>query len=120
MAQELEEAQLLLGPTAEIYAPHERYVFDPPAGGYIGIHLQSIRHGFRVPLSPFASLFFRYFSLSPGQLVPNSHRLLTYFQTLCINFGFDLTVDLFLQVYLVSRVAPLPRDTFKFPNEGEA
>ncbi|XP_031128842.1 uncharacterized protein LOC116030667 [Ipomoea triloba] len=119
LAPELEEAQHLLGPAAEIYIPRDRYIFEPPSGGYVGAHLQSIRYGFRIPVSPFASLFFRYFALSPGQLLPNSHRLLTYFQTICTNYGFDLTMNLFLQFYLVIRVGTTSPSFIQISQRGD-
>ncbi|XP_019166525.1 PREDICTED: putative protein TPRXL [Ipomoea nil] len=64
-AADLEMARFLFGPSALVFAPKNRHIYDPPEG-CVGIHLHSVAFGFRVPLCPFLSLFYRHYNLVSG------------------------------------------------------
>lgn len=66
----------LLGPNAQIEEPGDKPMNQPPIGGYIGIHLQSDRYGFRVPTTPLMATICTFYRVVPGMLSPNSHQLI--------------------------------------------
>lgn len=63
-------ARWLLGPAAETQEVSERPISNPPMGGFVSIHYQLVRCGFRFPIFPFLKTFLNYYGLVPGSWCP--------------------------------------------------
>ena len=59
--------------------------------------------GLRFPLDPFVKLFLNRYNIAPGQLHPNSYRILTGYLELMHREGVDLNLDMLRYVYSLTK-----------------
>nr|GMD89205.1 uncharacterized protein LOC109159167 [Ipomoea batatas] len=68
---------------------------------WIGVHLDSLKAGMRIPLDPFLVDFMNYYGIVPSQVAPNGHRILACFPQICARHQVPCTIDLFNFLHLV-------------------
>nr|GMD76348.1 uncharacterized protein LOC109159160 [Ipomoea batatas] len=68
---------------------------------WIGVHLDSLKAGMRIPLDPFLVDFVNYYGIVPSQVTPNGHRILACFPQICARHQVPCTIDLFNFLHLV-------------------
>nr|GMD68129.1 Bromodomain adjacent to zinc finger domain 1A [Ipomoea batatas] len=68
---------------------------------WIGVHLDSLKVGMRIPLDPFLVDFVNYYGIVPSQVTPNGHRILACFPQICARHQVPCTIDLFNFLHLV-------------------
>ncbi|XP_031124350.1 uncharacterized protein LOC116027063 [Ipomoea triloba] len=68
---------------------------------WIGVHLDSLKAGMRIPLDPFLVDFVNYYGIVPSQVAPNGHRILACFPQICARHQVPCTIDLFNFLHLV-------------------
>nr|GME15770.1 uncharacterized protein LOC109159160 [Ipomoea batatas] len=68
---------------------------------WIGVHLDSLKAGMRIPLDPFLVGFVNYYGIVPSQVTPNGHRILACFPQICARHQVPCTIDLFNFLHLV-------------------
>nr|GMC47028.1 uncharacterized protein LOC109159167 [Ipomoea batatas] len=68
---------------------------------WIGVHLDSLKAGMRIPLDPFLVDFVNYYVIVPSQVTPNGHRILACFPQICARHLVPCTIDLFNFLHLV-------------------
>nr|GMC82369.1 uncharacterized protein LOC109159160 [Ipomoea batatas] len=68
---------------------------------WIGVHLDSLKAGMRIPLDHFLVDFMNYYGIVPSQVAPNGHRILACFPQICARHQVPCTIDLFNFLHLV-------------------
>nr|GME08292.1 Bromodomain adjacent to zinc finger domain 1A [Ipomoea batatas] len=68
---------------------------------WIGVHLDSLKAGMRIPLDLFLVDFVNYYGIVPSQVTPNGHRILACFPQICARHQVPCTIDLFNFLHLV-------------------
>nr|GME18814.1 uncharacterized protein LOC109159167 [Ipomoea batatas] len=68
---------------------------------WIGVHLDSLKAGMRIPLDRFLVDFMNYYGIVPSQVAPNGHRILACFPQICARHQVPCTIDLFNFLHLV-------------------
>nr|GMC56853.1 Bromodomain adjacent to zinc finger domain 1A [Ipomoea batatas] len=68
---------------------------------WIGVHLDSLKAGMRIPLDIFLVDFVNYYGIVPSQVTPNGHRILACFPQICARHQVPCTIDLFNFLHLV-------------------
>nr|GMD33624.1 uncharacterized protein LOC109159160 [Ipomoea batatas] len=68
---------------------------------WIGVHLDSLKAGMRIPLDHFLVDFVNYYGIVPSQVAPNGHRILACFPQICARHQVPCTIDLFNFLHLV-------------------
>nr|GMC62740.1 probable calcium-binding protein CML36 [Ipomoea batatas] len=68
---------------------------------WIGVHLDSLKAGMRIPLDHFLVDFMNYYGIVPSQVAPNGHRILACFPQICARHQVPYTIDLFNFLHLV-------------------
>nr|GMD60520.1 predicted protein [Ipomoea batatas] len=68
---------------------------------WIGVYLDSLKAGMRIPLDHFLVDFVYYYGIVPSQLAPNGHRILACILQICAHHQVPCTVELFNFLHLV-------------------
>nr|GMD92184.1 uncharacterized protein LOC109159160 [Ipomoea batatas] len=68
---------------------------------WIGVHLDSLKAGMRIPLDHFLVDFVNYYGIVPSQVTPNGHRILACFPQICARHQVPCTIDMFNFLHLV-------------------
>nr|GME21362.1 uncharacterized protein LOC109159160 [Ipomoea batatas] len=68
---------------------------------WIGVHLDSLKAGMRIPLDRFLVDFMNYYGIVSSQVAPNGHRILACFPQICARHQVPCTIDLFNFLHLV-------------------
>ena len=67
------------------------------------VYMDQMDGGLRFPLDPFVKSFLNRYNIAPGQLHPNSYRILTGFLELMHKEGVDPTLDMLRYVYSLTK-----------------
>nr|GMD43232.1 uncharacterized protein LOC109159160 [Ipomoea batatas] len=92
------------GTPVEISPKEEEQLADLIGEGIryeIGVHLDSLKAGMRIPLDPFLVDFVNYYGIVLSQVTPNGHRILACFPQICARHQVPCTIDLFNFLHLV-------------------
>lgn len=96
--------QYLLGSSAKIKKAGSRAINDPPSSGYIGMHFQSTRYGFQVPISQLMGSICTFYHIMPGIHSPNYHQLIAYLQSLYHFASIEASLELFHQLFQLTKI----------------
>ncbi|CAH9146531.1 unnamed protein product [Cuscuta epithymum] len=77
----------------------EDIVTDPPKGHFFGVHILSIKLGFRFPTHPLIIEFLNDLEISPCHLTPLGHQYLVAFLVRCETLGIESSLDLFKHMF---------------------
>ena len=67
------------------------------------VYKDQMEGGLRFPLDPFVKLFLNRYNIAPGQLYPNSYRILTGFIELMHREGIEPDLDILWYVYSLTK-----------------
>ena len=67
------------------------------------VYKDQIEDGLRFPLDPFVKSLLNRYNIAPGQLHPNSYRILTGYLELMHKEGVNPTLDMFRYVYSLAK-----------------
>ncbi|CAH9103864.1 unnamed protein product [Cuscuta europaea] len=88
--------------TVTVRCPNsEDIVTDPPRGHFFGVHILSIKLGFRFPTHPLIIEFLNDLEISPCHLTPLGHQYLVAFLVRCKTLGIEPSLDLFKDMFRV-------------------
>ena len=69
----------------------------------IGCVSRSIRGWVEIPLDPFVKLFLNRYNIAPGQLHPNSYKILTRYIELMYREGVEPDFDMLRHIYSLNK-----------------
>ena len=72
--------------------------------------------GLRFPLDPFVKLFLNRYNIAPGQLHPNSYRILTGYIELMYREGVEPDFDMLRHIYSLTKKKGELAFSFAFSN----
>nr|GMD55182.1 uncharacterized protein LOC109159167 [Ipomoea batatas] len=87
-------------------------IIDCHQKNWVGVHFDSLKAGLRIPFDPFLVDFVNYYSIVPGQIAPNAHRILACYPQICKRHQVPCTLELFNFLHLVKCMGKNHRSGF--------